>query len=605
MAQRRLIWQLYPSYVAVTLAAVLAIGWYATVSIEQFHTRQVERDLEVRARLVHGRITDMLNAKAYAELDAFCKKRGEQASTRITVVLRDGTVVADSDKPLPLENHADRPEIQAAYVKGTGSASRYSGTLERNMMYVAVRVPEGEDAIAVVRTSLPLTEVMAAAGRLYVRILVGGLVITVLAAAISLVISRRLARPLSEMQKTAEAFAAGELTRKIPPQNTVEVDALGEAMNSMAAQLDARIRTVTEQRNELEALLSSMTEAVLAVDREERVLRLNTAAARIFDIDIDAVEGQPLEAVVRNVALQEILGDILSGDRHAEREMMLRGERGDRFFQAHGTGLTDAMGDPLGAVVVLTDVTRLKKLENIRREFVANVSHELRTPVTAVKGFLETVREGKFNDPGDAARFLDIAARQADRLNAIIEDLLELSRIEQSEREGVRREPHRVRDVLENALSVCTGKVAAKNISLELDCPDDLQANVNGPLLEQALINLLDNAVKYSEPGQPVKVSGAVHDGELAIAVEDQGCGIPEEHLDRIFERFYRVDKARSRKLGGTGLGLAIVKHIVQATGGEIRVTSTPGEGSTFTIVLPQPRSDTKPAGNHADTHAE
>jgi len=198
------------------------------------------------------------------------------------------------------------------------------------------------------------------------------------------------------------------------------------------------------------------------------------------------------------------------------------------------------------------------------------------------------VREGKLNDPADAARFLDIAARQVDRLNAIIEDLLELSRIEQSEREGVSREPHRVRDVIENALSVCTGKAAARNISLELDCPEDLQANVNSPLLEQATINLLDNAVKYSEPGQPVKVSAAVHEGELAITVEDQGCGIPEEHLNRIFERFYRVDKARSRQLGGTGLGLAIVKHIAQAHGGSVTVDSSPGKGSTFTIRLPK-----------------
>jgi two-component system phosphate regulon sensor histidine kinase PhoR len=245
-------------------------------------------------------------------------------------------------------------------------------------------------------------------------------------------------------------------------------------------------------------------------------------------------------------------------------------------------------GANIGALIVLDNITRLKVLENIRRDFVANVSHELKTPITSIKGFVETLRDGAVNDPEDRMRFLDIIARHSDRLNAIIDDLLSLSRIEQeAEREQIALEEGRIRDALDAAVLVCASKADEKGIRVDLACDQDLRAKINLPLLEQAIVNLIDNAIKYSGSGSNIRIEAAGTAAETVIRVRDWGCGIPQDHLQRIFERFYRVDKARSRKLGGTGLGLAIVKHIVHAHGGRILVESSPGKGSTFSICLP------------------
>jgi two-component system phosphate regulon sensor histidine kinase PhoR len=263
---------------------------------------------------------------------------------------------------------------------------------------------------------------------------------------------------------------------------------------------------------------------------------------------------------------------------------------GERFLQAHGTILHDAEDRGIGALVVLNDVTRIRKLESVRREFVANVAHEIRTPVTSIKGFVETLLDGALENPKNAEHFLNIIGRQAERLNAIIEDLLSLSRIEQeTESAEIALKEGRIIDVLQAAVQLCEKKAAGKKIAVRLACEEDVSAKINPPLLEQALVNLIDNAINYSGRGSPVHVEAARGDTEIIIGVRDQGCGIAKQHLPRLFERFYRVDKARSRKLGGTGLGLAIVKHITQAHGGNVTVESTPGEGSTFRIHLPKP----------------
>jgi two-component system, OmpR family, phosphate regulon sensor histidine kinase PhoR len=266
--------------------------------------------------------------------------------------------------------------------------------------------------------------------------------------------------------------------------------------------------------------------------------------------------------------------------------LMIRGE--ERFLQAHGAPLRDATGMEIGVLVVLNDITRLQRLENIRRDFVANVSHELKTPITAIKGSVETLLGGAMDEPDSAPRFLDIIARQADRLNAIIEDLLALSRIEQGEEKGgIQLVPAVIGEVIQSALQSCQIKARDKQVRLVADYAENLQCLANAPLLEQALINLIDNAIKYSNEGGEVQLAVHAATAAIEISVRDFGCGIDREHLPRLFERFYRVDKARSRKQGGTGLGLAIVKHIVQAHGGQVRVDSTLGEGSLFTIALP------------------
>ncbi len=368
---------------------------------------------------------------------------------------------------------------------------------------------------------------------------------------------------------------------------------VADALNRMAAALDARLRAMAREGREQQAVLYSMLEGVLAVDEEERVLKLNEAAARLLRVDAARAEGRPLQEVARNADLHRFVARVLASRTPQEGEFVLRDdvrESGERVIQAQGTVLRDEAGHAIGGLVVLNDVTRLRRLETVRREFVANVSHELRTPITAIKGFVETMVEAGAADPGENLRYLGIVQRQADRLDAIIEDLLTLSRLEQDEAgEAVVLSEEPLRRTLLAAAQAVEPFAAERGVPVEVACPDDLRARLTAPLLEQAVVNLVHNAVKYSEPGRPVVVSAVAAGGGAEIRVRDEGCGIAPEHLPRLFERFYRVDKGRSRRQGGTGLGLSIVKHIVRAHGGSVAVASEPGRGSAFTIALPGP----------------
>ena len=346
--------------------------------------------------------------------------------------------------------------------------------------------------------------------------------------------------------------------------------------------------TIGRQDTQQEAVLGSMIEGVLAIDGRRRILGINRAAADLLDVETEQTAGRPLQDVIRNPDLRRFALTAIDCREPVEDDLLLRGVR-DRTIRLRGTALRDASGDG-GAVIVLNDVTEVQRLENVRRDFVANVSHELKTPVASIKGFVETLLDGALDDRDDARRFLGIVARQADRLATIIEDLLALSRIEQSETSGkLPLDQLPLSGILITASDDCRPRAVERSIRLEVECPPDLTVTVNGPLLEQAVINLVDNAIKYSESGKTVWLSAEDDATGPAIRVRDEGCGIAEEHLPRLFERFYRVDKARSRNLGGTGLGLSIVKHIVQAHAGTIVVESTPGVGTTFTIRLPTP----------------
>jgi two-component system phosphate regulon sensor histidine kinase PhoR len=394
---------------------------------------------------------------------------------------------------------------------------------------------------------------------------------------------------MREMREGAERFAAGDFSRKLLVPTTVEFAAVAEAMNRMAADLDDKLRTLTRERNEREAVLESMVEGVLAVDPEGRVIAINTAAARLLDVSAPDVVGMSIEAVVRNPELQHAVVSVLTGEQPVETDLTAFVGGEDRYLQANGSLLHTEDGAVAGAVVVVNDVTRLRRLEAVRSDFVANVSHELKTPVTSIKGFAETLSDGAIDDPEAGRRFLRIIAGQADRLNSIIEDLLALSSLERGiEGREVALQEARLADVLAVATEVCAAKADARRIAVTVDCPDELYAEISPPLLEQAVVNLLDNAIKYSPEDTTVAVSAAQSERETVIMVADQGVGISREHLPRLFERFYRVDKARSRDLGGTGLGLSIVKHIAQVHGGTVSVDSVVGRGSTFRIRLPR-----------------
>ncbi len=587
--KKRLLWQLYPSYLLITLISLLAATWFSSVSLKRFAFERNVADLETRARLIEAQVIRGLAPLQPDAVDRLCKRLGERTDTRITVILPSGKVVGDSfEAPENMDNHLDRPEVIKAFTDHVGVSKRYSRTLDEDMMYVGIPLREDGRLLAVVRMSLPLTSLDEAMRSIEKKIAFGGLIIAALAAMICLLVSRRISRPLEEMEKGARLFAGGDLGHRLRTPKTEEMSGLAEALNQMAAQLDERISTVIRQRRELEAVLSSMIEGVIGVDMEERVISLNPAAARIFECDPAEVQGRNLQEVVRNPDLRNFLKEALSVEAPVEKDIRLYGDD-ERILNGHGTMLQDAGGGRVGALIVLNDVTRLRRLENVRKEFVSNVSHEIKTPITAIKGFVETLQDTGEKTPEESRRFLEIIRKHVERLEAIVEDLLSLSRIEQDAgRKDIVLTEEKLWSVLKTAVQICEKWAEEKKIKINLTCVEDIGAEIVPPLLEQAVVNLLDNAIKYSEPEKPIHVEAVRTDRETIIHVRDQGRGIAKEHLPRVFERFYRVDKARSRNMGGTGLGLAIVKHIIKVHGGRVEVESTLGKGSTFSIILPK-----------------
>ncbi len=586
--KRKLLWQLYPSYLIIILVSIAATAWLASTGIESLYVDTVAKDLEARATLLEKLIQDRFSTKDAKALDALCKEMGPRIGSRITVIQPEGTVLGDSDKdPARMDDHSTRPEVKEALKGGLGIVQRYSFTLNKEMIYVALPVTRDGSVVGVVRTSLPVTQMDRTLRTIHLQMVAGCLIIAVLAALMCLYVSHRINRPISGMTRGALRFSGGDLQYRLEVPNTQEFASLAQALNSMAAQLHARITEITRQRNELEAMLSGMIESVLVIDRDERVVRANKAAQELFALDSKRIEGKGIREVVRNTELHRFVERTLSGDEPIQGDIVFFGEP-ERFIQANGVPLSDPDGKGTGALVVLNDVTRLKALENIRRDFVTNVSHELRTPVTSIKGFLETLKDGAVDDAENRERFLDIIIKHTDRLSAIIEDLLSLSRIEQdSERGTIQLEHAPIADVFDAVEKMCREKAEEKEVEITFESEPGLKAHINRTLLEEALFNLVDNAIKYSGRGSTVKVRGEQTEDAVVLRVKDQGTGIPKEHLTRIFERFYRVDKARSSSEGGTGLGLAIAKHIVNAHHGRIEVHSSPGEGSTFSIHLP------------------
>lgn len=345
-----------------------------------------------------------------------------------------------------------------------------------------------------------------------------------------------------------------------------------------------------EKYSELKAVFSNMVEAVLVVDEAGKLTNLNHAAARLLNLQANKAIGEHFADVIRNPDMHRFLRQILGSQEPVETEIAFLSSDNEQFYlQGHGVLIRDKNLKKSRALAVFNDVTKLRRLESIRSDFVANVSHELKTPITTVKGFVETLRDGAVDDPSERKHFLDIILKNADRLHSIVEDLLTLSRVEEEDRKSqIILQSESIAKPMVAAIEACSLKAFEKGIRIVFDCPDDVRAKVNAPLLEQAVTNLIVNSIKYSEENTTVILKGRAVDDAVTITVKDHGIGIAEEHLPRLFERFYRSDKARSRKLGGTGLGLAIVKHIVSAHHGRVKVKSRLGEGTTFTIKLPQ-----------------
>ena len=600
---KKLIWQLYIIFILTMLVPAALLAWYITVSFRGFFLDTTVDGLTEQAHQIGSHMEGYIGTAKGREIDSLCKILAKGVPTRFTVIALDGTVLGDSEHdPSTMENHRNRMEIIAALSGKTGISERYSHTLSQTMIYVAVPIYHKGTRSGIVRTSLSTAFIQRELTTMYGHIALGLILLLLLAALVSYFVSRSISRPINTIKNGAQRFSAGDFSAKLPPAGCEEIDQLSEVLNNMAMHLRTSINSLTEQRNRVSSVLSSMSEGVIAVDTEQRILTINNAAVELFALKETPENGTWIGEILRNTKINDYLSDISTSGRERSGETIVIGDEStadtpERLLQLHGNALCDGEGKTIGVLVVINDVTRLKRLETMRSDFVANVSHELRTPLTSVKGFVETLLAGALEDKEESERFLHIIARQVDRLSTIVEDLLALSRIEE-DAQGHTPDfiDTPIAGILANVQQTCTVKAEAKKIIIEQQCPEALNACVEPALIEEALINLCDNAINYSPENGTVQlaVSTDRQANELTLQVTDHGPGIAAKFHERIFERFYRVDKARSRKLGGTGLGLSIVKHIAMVHGGTVAVRSTPGNGSTFIITIPLQRDNSK-----------
>ena len=433
MAQRALIWHLFPVYLLVIVSSLLAVVSFSASSLWGFYHEQVGLDLQARAVLIQENIGVYVKSQDEELLQQVCDSLGDKSQTRITVILPSGKVVADSEEsPSEMENHADRPEIKDVGLGVTGQSIRYSTTMEQRMMYVAVPIEDGDKQIAILRVALPITAIEDTLWAFLIKLAYGGVVVSILAALVSWFVSHRIASPLVELRHGAEKFSRGELDHQLSINHSLEIDALASSMNSMAIELGERIDTMMNQKREQEAVMSSMVEGVLAVDINGQLISINQSASELFGVEIETSIGQNVTILIQNTDFNAFIHNTIESDVPIAEEITFYRDQ-TRMYMVHGTVLKGHDEQRVGAVVVLHDVTEVRKLEKVRSEFVSNVSHELRTPITSIKGFIETLLDSPPPSEPEAKRFLHIIGKNASQLNSLIGDLLSLSRIEHGE----------------------------------------------------------------------------------------------------------------------------------------------------------------------------
>ena len=568
------------------LVGVVALvsGYLAERGLRERELAAIERRLSEEAGLIVELVKDVpLEPQQSAELSALAARAAAAAGARVTLVAPDGSVVADSDVRVEdlarVENHRDRPEIRSALAGRASTSTRLSETVGRKLLYRAV--PLSPDGDGVVRLAVDLDWVEAAVAALRRELIVAGTIGLVAAVALSFVLSAVLVRPLVEIRQTLNAIAGGTLGARVRRRPNDELGEIAAAVNRMAEELELRLEEITDEKEQQEAVLRGMMEGVLILDARGKIVLANRRIRELFALQGE-VEGKlPLE-VIRHPEVHAVLQQARASETPVLREIGFDAPQ-RRILQVRAVGIPVRGGR--GAVAVFYDLTELQRLESVRRDFVANASHELRTPLTAIRGFAETLVASEVPEP-ERRKYLRVILDHAKRIDALIDDLLELSRLE-SETVALELERVELGPIVANVIENLSERFAERGVSTDGSKLAAPPARADRRAVEQILYNLLDNAAKYTEPGGRVEVS-ALRDGQFVrVTVADTGVGIPEADRARIFERFYRADKARSRELGGTGLGLSIVRHLVESLAGEIDVESTPGVGSRFSFTLP------------------
>ncbi|GKX30949.1 PAS domain-containing sensor histidine kinase [Vallitalea longa] len=535
-------------------------------------------------------LTDILANEAEKDrldFSSFVDEYSSKSDVRLTIIDVDGTVVADSDEDFRImDNHIYRKEVSSAIKGEIASNIRYSETIGAYYLYTAIPI-DIKNFKGVLRLSLPLIEIRDIAVDMIIYVIYGILIGAVVAVIIAYIVTRKFMQPLEQLTKAAIKISEGNYNEKIYIRNKDETGKLAEAFNDMTVKLSLNMWKLEKRNHEFECVLSSMINGIIAVDEQYNVFLYNSKLGKILDIDTDIV-GKSIYEIIRNTTIFNVLEKSIEQNEYIVDETVIN----DKIIRVYANPIFAPIRSSIknmGTLLVIRDITDIKKLETMRSDFVSNVTHELNTPLTSIRGFVDTLKNGAIKDEKVASRFLDIIDIETERLTLLIQDILSLSAIENMEDEK-NNNVNNMASIINEVIEILNPKIKDRKINVNIQVNDDITYNCNRNRIKQLIINLTDNAIKYTEKGH-IDIICKESDASIIIEVSDTGIGIEEEHIPRLIERFYRVDKGRSRNMGGTGLGLSIVKHIVSLYNGKIEVDSIIGEGTTFRVLLPKKSS--------------
>ncbi len=589
IASRSFKFKLILSYFLVVLVSFGVIAFFLDRQLEDNSLRDIKTSLINQGKLIENQIAvESLNKTGTVYLETLVRALSPRIKCRLTIINSEGKVLAESEKSNQeislMESHRNRLEVAKALNGEIGIDTRYSSTLKINMMYVALPLKDKSEIIGALRLALPLESVQRALFEIRKTVFVGLLFALVLAFILGSVVPGRTVKSINSIIQVSRKFSEGDFSRRITHGSKDEIDELAATLNKMAQDIEDKIKEIRKQNQELSAVLNSMIEGVVVVDKAGYVVSINPTVEKIFGVMKGDAEGKYFLEAIRNNDISEVINDVLKKGESASGEISLVWPV-RKIFQINATPIFDneKVG---GCLAVIHDITEIRRLETMRSDFVANVSHELKTPLTSIKGFVETLLESALDDKENNRIFLKIIQDHAERLNNLVNDLLSLSYLE-SKDITLNKQDFDLRREAEEVILGFSSQLKKGGIEVKNELPADLSVKADKERVGQVLTNLLDNAIKFNKEKGSIRVYSQKSDGKLKVVVEDSGIGIPEKDIPRIFERFYRVDKARSRELGGTGLGLSIVKHIVELHGGRVGVESAEGFGSKFWFTLP------------------